>query len=288
MIFGFFKDGRKADTILIDVYSTLNFYFAYLISVLCSLFKKPFILFLHGGNLPLRYSRSPKLVNYMMRKAKRIVAPSAYLQSFFERKGFSVVLIPNLIDINKFPFQHRDFSYPALLYIRGFSKIYNPEMTVRAVARLVNDFPGIKLAMAGSDIDGSLHSVNDLIKTLQLEGHIKIYGRLSQQDWVKLSKEYNIMISNPVVDNTPVSVIEGMALGLVVISTNVGGISYLLRNNDDSILVESGDDNSMAEAISVLVKNPVFAAKLQAKARIKAASFSWDNIRPMWEHLLLH
>lgn len=288
MVYGFFASGLRADLIMIDVYSTKNFYFAYIISVLAIFFQRPFILFLHGGNLPERYIRSRKLVNFMLKKAKKIVAPSDYLKSFFEDTGFNVLLIPNLIDIKKFPFRRRGFSKPALIYVRGFGKIYNPKMTVRSVALLRNEFPDVRLAMMGSDTDGSLQEVNGLIRELGLEKNIKIYGRMTQENWIHLSEEYNIMVSNPTIDNAPVSIIEGMALGLLIISTNVGGISHLLTDEHDSILIDSDDDEGMAKAISCILKDPARCYKMQTHARMKAESFSWNNIRPQWEELLLN
>jgi glycosyltransferase involved in cell wall biosynthesis len=288
MLYHFFAKGLRSDTVMIDVYSTKNFYFAYILGWLSSIFNKPYILFLHGGNLPLRYNNSKKKVDQIFKRAKAIVAPSDYLKSFFEKKGFPVVLIPNVIDIKKFPFRQRDFTSPQLFYIRGFGKIYNPLMTVRVVMEFIDEYPCIKLAMLGSDIDESLHETKKLLTELKLEGHVKILGKKSQAEWIELSKDFNIMVSNPIIDNTPVSIIEGMALGLLVVSTNVGGVSHLVNDRKDGMLIKSGDFKAMANAIREVLSDASLSLSLQQNARKKAESFSWENIRPMWENLLLH
>jgi len=287
MIYHFLVKGLYSDIIMIDVYSTKNFYFAYILARLSSIFNKPFILFLHGGNLPARYNNSTKKVEQIFKRARAIVAPSNYLKSFFENKGFSVVLIPNIIDIKKFPFQQREFTVPRLFYIRGFGKIYNPLMTVRVVMELRDEYPDIQLVMIGSDIDGSMQEVQKLINDLKLDDHIKILGRKSQEEWIELSKQYNIMLSNPIVDNTPVSIIEGMALGLLIISTDVGGVSYLINDKEDGLLVKSGDHKGMANAIREVLTNSSLNYSLQGNARKKAESFSSDSIYHKWENLLL-
>lgn len=288
MLYHFFTEGLRSDIIMIDVYSTKNFYFAYILGWLSSIFSKPFILFLHGGNLPERYGHSKRKVDYIFRKAKSIVAPSGYLKTFFEKNGYKVTLIPNLIDLEKFPFQHRDFSTPRLLYLRGFGKIYNPLMNVRAVSELLDEYPGIQLAMLGSDNDGLLEKTYELIEDLKLGKYVKVFGKKSQQEWIELSKSYNIMVSSPIIDNTPVSIIEGMALGLVVISTNVGGVTYLINNKVDGMLVPSDDHKAMANAIREVLSDSCLIDCLQKNARAKAESFSWEKIRPEWEKLLIN
>ena len=288
MIWHFFTKGLRSDLIMIDVYSTKNFYFAYILACLSSIFNKPFILFLHGGNLPERYSRSKTKVDYIFRRARSIVAPSGYLKTFFETNGYQVTLIPNLIDLEKFQFLHREFSTPRLLYLRGFGKIYNPLMNVRAVAELLAEYPGIRLAMLGSDIDGYLEKTHQLIDHLQLGKQVEILGKKTQEDWIELSKNFNIMVSSPLIDNTPVSVIEGMALGLAVISTNVGGVKYLIDNKVNGILIPSDDDKALANAIRELLSDAGLVNCLIRNAREKAESFSWIKIRPAWEELLLN
>lgn len=286
MLLGFLTRGLRSDIIMIDVFSTTNFYFAYTLSLLSSLFNKPYILFLHGGSLPARYERSTKKVDYIFSRAKAIVAPSMYLKSFFESAGYKVVLIPNIVDIRKFPFKKRELLQPRLLYVRGFGKIYNPLMTVRTVSILRNEYPNVVLAMLGSDADGSLQETQKLIEKLRLEPNVKILGRMTQEEWVRVSSEYSIMVSNPIIDNTPVSVIEGMALGLLVISTNVGGISHFLTDNEDALLVESDDHEGMANAVRQALTNTELSGRIRENARRKAESLSWDTIRPLWAKLL--
>ena len=52
------KYAKKVDCVLIDTYSTKNFWYAFIISQLCRILKLKFIPKLHGGNLPSRIVRS--------------------------------------------------------------------------------------------------------------------------------------------------------------------------------------------------------------------------------------
>ena len=96
----------------------------------------------------------------------------------------------------------------------------------------------------------------------------------------------DIFLNTTHVHNTPVSVIEAMACGLVVISTNVGGLPYLLTDGEDALLVPPDDAEAMAAAVRRVLTEPGLAERLSANARRKAESFDWANVLPMWRKLL--
>ena len=120
-----------------------------------------------------------------------------------------------------------------------------------------------------------------------MEEKIKITGLLSRKEWTELSEKYDIFINTTNVDNTPVSVIEAMALGLVVVTTNVGGIPFLLNDKHDSLFGPPNDKITMKKNIEYLLNNGgSMFQKLSLNARAKAESFNWNSIRQQWLTLL--
>ncbi len=87
-------------------------------------------------------------------------------------------------------------------------------------------------------------------------------------------------------DNTPVSVIEAMALGLPVVGTNVGGIPYLVEDGKSGLLVPKGDAKAMCQAIKKLLSDNVWASTRSENARKKAEQFDWEVIKLKWIELL--
>ena len=61
MMYHTIKYGKKVDYVLIDTYSTLAFYFAYFNALISNVYRTPYILILHGGDLPKRLAKSPKM-----------------------------------------------------------------------------------------------------------------------------------------------------------------------------------------------------------------------------------
>ena len=87
------------------------------------------------------------------------------------------------------------------------------------------------------------------------------------------------------VDNTPLSVLEAQAAGLCVVSTNVGGLPYLLADGHDALLVPPDDPAAMAEAVRRAISEPGLAASLSRNGRAKAEEFDWTCVLPRWESL---
>src|SRR5690554_6671488 len=109
-------------------------------------------------------------------------------------------------------------------------------MLVDIVSILIEQYPELKVCMIGPDKDGSMNRIKAQILEKGLESHFEITGRLEKEEWIKKSTDYDIFVNTTNFDNTPVSVIEAMALGLYVVSTNAGGLPYLLENKKDALL----------------------------------------------------
>lgn len=276
---------KSYDYLLIDTYSTQNFYYAYFTSSLANILNKKYIPILHGGDLPKRLSNSPKLSKRIFKRAYKVVAPSMYLKSAFESKGYEVLCIPNILQIENYKYKERKLLSPKLLWVRSLKSIYNPLMAVKVLEKLKGEYSNAKLCIVGPFVEEKiLISIKREIKTKKLEQNIELTGVLSKEDWHKKSEEFDIFINTTNFDNTPISVMEAMALGLPVVSTNVGGIPYLLKNKEDGILVEKENAEMMFDEVNKLIKN--FDTKIALNARKKVEKFGWNVVKKQWVDIL--
>ena len=236
MVWCCIRYSQWTDAVLIDTYSTQNFYFALICSQVCRIFSIPYFPILHGGDLPSRLQRSPKKSRLVFENAKTNISPSLYLKSKFEEFGYeNIQFIPNAIQIENYSVKSKNYKSIRLLWVRSFSKIYNPEMAIQVLKALLDNGFKADLCMFGPDSHGSLEAVKALAKKLGVD--VKFTGKLDKKEWHKLSEQYNIFVNTTNFDNMPVSVIEAIALGLPVISTNVGGIPNLIQHEKEGLLV---------------------------------------------------
>lgn len=285
MLFTLFKCRNKVSYVLIDTYSTKAFWYAFFCGYMSNFFNIKYIPILHGGDLPNRLQLNPKISKILFANAYKNVAPSGYLKKIFEENGFNnVIHIPNAIEVDSYAFKSRTHFAPKLLWVRSFAKIYNPEMAVNVLFEIKKTYPSATLTMVGPDKDGSLESTKKYAQELGLE--VNFTGKLSKEEWLELAANFDFFINTTHFDNTPVSVMEAMSLGLAVISTNVGGIPYLLANENTAILVNDNDHYQMATAITDLILNNKKASQISETGRKFIEQMDWELVKLKWISIL--
>lgn len=285
MLASVYKNRKEADYVLIDTYSTLNFYYAYAVSYFCQALKLKYIPILHGGDLPKRLESSAKMSALIFNNAHVNIAPSEYIKTSFNKKGYNnLEVIPNSIDIKNYLYKERKIEDINLLWVRSFSELYNPNLAIDVLHELIKKGEKATLCMIGPDNDGSLQKAKDYAKSLNVE--VRFTGKLSKTDWISLAKDYNVFLNTTNFDNMPVSVIEAMALGIPVISTNVGGLPYLIEDKKNGILVEPNNKKDFVNTILDFKQNPYKVEQIAINARKKTEEFSWNIVRKHWLNTL--
>jgi glycosyltransferase involved in cell wall biosynthesis len=274
-----------ANYAIIDTYSTRNFWYAVLSARLCRKLNLDYLLILHGGNLPRRLKNNPRLSKSLFQKAKLNIAPSRYLFEEFQQSGIkNLKYIPNSIFLENYSFKERKVLKPKLLWVRAFDEIYNPLLALKVLKDLLEYFPKGELCMVGPEKDKTFKECVNYAKTHNLP--VEFTRKLSKPEWIKLSRNYDIFLNSTNIDNTPVSLIEAMALGIPIVSTNVGGIPYLLEHKKTGLLVSPGDEQAMLLAVKSLLNNPDLAEKLSRNARHQAESYDWKTVKEDWKEVL--
>jgi glycosyltransferase involved in cell wall biosynthesis len=285
MLLSTLKYSRKVSVVIIDTYSTQNFYYAAVVAQLCRILKIPYIPILHGGNLPNRLAKSPELSKKLFGKAKTNVSPSMYLIDAFEAKGYhNISYIPNSIEIDNYSFFLRKEIALKLLWVRSFAEIYNPLLAIEVVKKLKEKGAEVSLTMVGPEKDGSLEACRREVEINKLP--VTFTGKLEKQQWIALSTSHDVFINTSNFDNTPVSLLEAAALGLPIVTTNVGGIPYLFDNNKTALLVPPNNIEEFTRALNELLSNASLVTSLTKKARKKVEELDWKKVKGAWLALL--
>lgn len=281
MLWVVFKHRKRVDFVLIDTYSTLSFWYAFYVSKLCQLLSIAYIPILHGGNLPDRFNKSRKASHSIVHHAHKTVVPSNYLATHLKQYEIPrLEIIFNAIQLTSYTFKNRSSYQPKLLWVRSLAKIYNPEMAVQVVAILKKEYPDAQLTMVGPFKDISKTEMEQIINNYEVE--VQLTGKLEKAAWIALASKFDIFINTTTIDNMPVSVIEAMALGLPVVSTNVGGIPFLIEDGKTGVLVDSDNCLMMVEAIKNYLNNADFTAQIAQNASSKAKEFDWNIVKYQW------
>lgn len=274
---------KKCNVIIVDVFGTKAIFFAICVILLAKMYKIPYIPVLRGGYLGKRYKKHPHIFNFLLSDARTIISPSEYLRESFQNNSFSITVIPNYIDLEKYRFKTRKKIKPHLLWVRSIHNIYNPSMAIHVLDKIRKIYPDGRLCMVGPVKDNRvMEQLKILISRLDLQDHVLFSGQLSKIEWTAISKDYDIFINTTDYDNNPVTLLEAMALGMPIVSTNVGGVPYLIDDNVTGLLVEAKKSEQMVGKINELISGKIDGYQIARNAREAVSHYDKNEIIKQW------
>lgn len=280
------RNRRRFDVAHVDVFSGAAFVWAEAVCFTLRRLRVPYVLTLRGGNLPSFAKNWPRRTTRLLRSAALITAPSAYLAEHMRPYADDVVVLPNAIACDQLPFTHRTRLRPRLVWLRSFHDTYNPAMAVDVLAELRRTHADATLTMIGHDKgDGSLERARQRARDRGVQDRLEIILGIPKSRVGAHLSDADIFLNTTDIDNTPVSVLEAMAVGLCVVSTDVGGLPYLLANERTALLVPPRDPIRMADAVRRLLDDADLAGRLSDAARAYALDRDWERVLNRWEDI---
>ena len=237
---------------------------------------KRVVLTYHGGGGASFFDKHPRLVRkYLMQTDANIVL-SGFLAKVFDKHQLPYTIIPNIIELDASHYRDRSALCPRYICIRAHEMLYNLPCILRAFQQIRQTFPEASLILVG---DGSQHEqLKQQVETMGLQ-HVVFTGRVVNKEIYRYLDQADVMLSAPKVDNMPVSLIEAMNAGLLVISSRVGGVPYMVEDGVNGLLFESDNDAQLAEKMQWAVEHPVESYNITKQAFQSVKKYSWDYIR---------
>jgi len=246
------------------------------------LFGKPVIVNYRSGEALDHLAHWPRTAHPSLRAAAAIAVSSGYLADVFGQFGFRAEAIPNVIDLDQFRWRKRAPLRPVFLSNRNFEAHYDVANTLRAFACIQKELPAASLTVAG---DGpERERLEGLAATLGLR-HVRFTGAIPNGRMPELYEECDVYLNSSRIDNMPGSLIEAFASGLPVVSTNAGGIPWMVEDGRTGMLVNCGDPEAMAAAALGLLADGTRAGAIAGQAREAARGYEWRAVAGRWEAL---
>ncbi len=282
---------RKDDVVILQVYSTKNIYLTYLALCLGKLKSCKLVATMHGGGIPDIYKQSPfkrSILNSIANNCMIITAPSHYIASIFNSSyQKKIKIIRNFINVEEYT-PKKLYSYTfTILWMRAYHAIYNPIKALEVVMLLKAEGIPVKLHMGGTDL-GLLDEVRSYIQNHHLENEVTIYNRLDNEQKNELASICDVYLNTTEVDNSPVSFLEMMAMGLPIVSTNVGGIPFWVSDKINALLSTDNSAVDLKEQIKLLIKDKKLYDTIVHNNFEHVKPFSKHAVKEDWLSLLNH
>lgn len=237
---------------------------------------KRIVLTYHGGGGEQFFAKRTRMVKHYLTHTDANIVLSGFLGDVFTQYDIPYTTIPNIIEFDDTQFRERTSIRPNFICIRTHEELYNIPCILKAFQQVQATFPEATLTLVGN---GSLHDqLKQQAKQLGLH-NITFTGRVDNSIIYNYLNQADIMLSSPKVDNMPVSLLEAMNAGLLVISSRVGGVPYMVEDNHTGLLFESDNSVELAGKMIWAVDNQAAAQAIIQKAHHAVNQYRWEIIK---------
>jgi len=227
--------------------------------------------------------------NRALGRVERLVCPSSYLASLAVEWGVPqerVSVLPN--PAPPLPVLPPREEARAQLGIEGPTLAFAGRITRQKALEIglaaVRQVPDARLVVAGDGPD--LDAVREATNRLDLGDRVRFLGPQRREDVLKLFRAADASLLSSTWENFPHTVVESLAVGTPVVSTDAGGVPEVVTDGVNGLLVPAGDADVLAVAIDRMLHEPGLREHLAAEAAGSVAHLSTDVVYARLAELL--
>ena len=223
----------------------------------------------------------------VLNKAQHIIVDTEYVSKQIEqlhaRKKINnlpwMYVIPQGIQSQYLSLSSMPIKAPVILSVGSISQRKGHLFLIKSFEKVHSKIPTSRLIIAGSLAEETyLAKMREEIKKYRLQDSVDILTNIPQEELLQHYQTASIYALHSQEESQGIALVEAMAAGLPVVSTAVGGIPYVVKDEESGLLSEYGDIDSFANNVIRLLGNKNLRDKMAQSAREIAQSYSWKNI----------
>jgi len=240
----------------------------------------------------------------VMDKADRIIAATddeaEKIDQLYEIDFNKIAVIPPGVDTSRFyPIQNDEAKAVVgvpkdesmILFVGRIEPLKGVDKLIRAMADLhkadvFSECPHY-LIIIGGDPDSPVNKMNQemmrlkkLCKELDMQNLILFLGKKDQDSLPYYYSAADMVVVPSYYESFGLVALEAMACGTPVIATQVGGLSYIVKNGLTGYTIPIDDSNALEEGLTKLICRPELRRTMSLNCIEFAQSFSWEKISP--------
>jgi len=261
-IFRLLTFNKKIEIVHIHGSSDGSFYRKYIIYVICKLFNKKVIYHLHSGRFDQFFKKSNKLiksrVNSLLNNTDCVIVLSEVWKSYLNKefKPKQIVVLGNMISEPTIKLIDSEIIPKSTITFAYLGKIFQPKGVYDLLDCIFQnkDFfiSKTNFVFAGSGDEDKTK------KYLEKDKHnlISFVGWLDEKEKNALLQSMDVLILPSYSEGMPVSILEAMSYKKAVITTPVGGVPEIIKDNFNGKIITPGNKNEIYDAIRYYIENP--------------------------------
>jgi glycosyltransferase involved in cell wall biosynthesis len=239
----------------------------------------------HGGSAREVFERTGECGLRWLRIADVVTVPSRFLHDIFSEFNLKTRIVANVSEpgVGKEPPRRPRPEAPRLIMTRGLGHYYNVPCTVRAFQIVRYRYPKATLLLAGGG--NRERHVRALVRRLNVP-NVAFLGHLDRRAIWELYRSGDIFVNSSNEDNLPLTFIEAFLFGVPIVTTNAGGIPYMVEHGKSARVVERNDHEALAREIIHLLEHPDQAQEQARAAQASIDQYRWEAVRDDWFDVL--
>jgi glycosyltransferase involved in cell wall biosynthesis len=173
---------------------------------------------------------------------------------------------------------------PAAVFVGRLDTQKELPWLVGAFAKVVRESPEAVLTLVG---DGPLRNqISDLVVSLGLEKNVRFAGRLDSKGVLSWLRAADVFLLISAIEGLPCSVLEAMSAGTPCVLSDIPAHTQLVEHEVDGVITKLGDQDSIAQGVLKLFRDPAGRRRMGAAARRKMIDrFSTERVIAYYETL---
>jgi glycosyltransferase involved in cell wall biosynthesis len=231
----------------------------------------PYVIHLHSGGFQEFWERAPPFVasciSDMFFYSVRTLVLGNVWHSFILSKvpeiEDRIAILPNATPAVDRATEKSNRDWISIVFLGRVSDLKGVPQLVDALSTLSSELHW-RATIAGN---GDVEVTRESISRRGLSGRVDLPGWVGPEEVSRLLLEGDVLVLPSLEENLPMSVVEGMAYGLPVVTTPVGAIEDIIEHEKTGLLVPPGDSAALAAALGRLLAEPALRAQLGQAAQ---------------------
>lgn len=182
----------------------------------------------------------------------------------------------------------------SVLFVGRIDPVKGIDIWFKAMALVVEENPWLRghmcVCLIGGDIDEDepdqeLARLQALKDELGIGDLVTFLGRRSQEELPYYYSAADVVVMPSLYESFGMVALEAMACGTPVVASDVGGLSFVVRNGETGFLVPDRDPKALAECLNNLLRDPALRARLGRRGIQVAREYAWSRIADRIESL---
>lgn len=269
------------DILHVHMASDTSFYRKSIYINISKFYGKKVIIHVHGAEFKEFYrdecdESNQKYVRKIFNMADKVIALSEEWAEFLKElcSEEKIQVIYNSIAVPKND-GNKNYKNNIVLFLGRLGKRKGIYDLMDVIPELIKEDKNIIFNILG---DGEIEEVRELCIKRDLSKNVRVLGWLEGEEKERVIRESTIFALPSYNEGMPMSILEGMGYALPIVSTDVGGISQQVINDENGFLITAGDKDMLKDSLTKLIRSESLKKKMGERSyEIVNKKFNIDN-----------